>query len=168
MDAMTFKSSLASGPHNQLSKWCGSWEGMTKTFFEPNVLADESVWKGTIRSILNGMFVQHEYTGSLQGKPLSGSAIYGYQIASRRYQCLWTDSFHNGTSMMFCEGSKDDAAFNVLGHYDAPDGSPPWGWRTNIAMISENDLVITMFNITPDGTEAVAVETSYKRIHSTP
>lgn len=164
MDALTFKSSLASGPHHLLSRLCGSWKGTTKTYFEPDLLADESLWEGTIRSLLGGMFVQHDYTGSLQGKPLTGSAIYGFQISSKRFQGLWTDSFHNGTSMMFCEGVPNDAVFNVLGHYDAPDGSPPWGWRTEIVMPSDNNLVITMYNITPDGVEVVAVVTEYRRV----
>jgi hypothetical protein len=164
MDGLTFKTSLASGPHHYLKQLCGSWKGTTKTYFEPEVLTDESQWEGNIRTILNGMFVQHDYTGSLQGKPLSGTAIYGYQISSNRFQCLWTDSFHNGTSMMFCEGSPNNSAFNVLGHYNTPDGSPPWGWRTEITMPAENNLVITMYNITPDGIEAVAVVTDYRRV----
>lgn len=163
MEALTFTTSLASGPHSFLKRLCGTWKGTTKTFFEPSVLADESPWEGTIRPLLNGMFVQHDYSGSLQGKSLSGTAIYGFQIASKRFQCLWTDSFHNGTSMMFCEGLPESAVFNVLGHYDAPDGSPPWGWRTEIVMPTDNDLVITMYNITPEGAESAAVVTQYRR-----
>jgi hypothetical protein len=136
---------------------------MTKTFFEPNILADESSWTGVITPILDGLFVQHVYTGSLQGKPLTGTAIYGYQKAARRFQCIWMDSFHNGTAMMFCEGKPDDPAFSVTGRYDAPDGSPPWGWRTEIRMVTPDRLIISMTNIAPDGAEALAVETTYTR-----
>ena len=159
----SLESSQASGPHYQLSQLIGTWEGITKTFFEPNIRADESTWHGTIRSILNGMFVIHEYKGSLQGKQLEGTAIYGYNIGSGKFQSAWVDSFHNGTSIMMSQGQAPFDIFSVLGSYDTPDGSPPWGWRTDIKIINENQIIITMYNITPKGDEAKAVETIYQR-----
>jgi hypothetical protein len=48
-------------------------------------------------------------------------------------------------------------------HQGEPPG-PPWGWRTEIAQPEPDRLVITHYNITPDGQEAMAIETDYRRI----
>lgn len=163
MDKETFESSKTSGSHHQLAQLAGTWEGMTKTFFEPNVLADESPWSGTIKPILNGMFMMHEYKGSLEGKSLEGIAIYGYNIGSGKFQSAWVDSFHNGTSIMMSQTEKKRDKYSVLGSYDSTDDSPAWGWRTEIDIVNKDKIVITMYNITPAGEESKAVETTYNR-----
>lgn len=166
MPKETFERSLNNGPHHLLAQFAGNWKGLTRTYFEPGTLADESEWRGTIRPILNGMFMLHEYTGSITGKPLFGTAFYGYNIASGMFEACWTDSFHNGTAMMLSRGVIDTAVFSVLGSYPAPDNSPPWGWRTVIRLLRPDSLSIQMFNITPEGSEALAVDTDYTRASS--
>jgi hypothetical protein len=53
-----------------------------RTWFEPDKLADESPWQGSIRRVLGGRFALHEYRGSLQGEPLEGLVVYGYNRQS--------------------------------------------------------------------------------------
>jgi hypothetical protein len=107
----------------------------------------------------------HEYVGSFGGKPLEGFAIYGYHLDLKKFQSAWMDSFHNGTAIMFSEGQKDVQEFSVLGSYAyvTPEEEQHWGWRTEIEMISEDELRITAFNITPAGEEAKATETIYRK-----
>ncbi|MFZ4618928.1 MAG: DUF1579 domain-containing protein [Bacteroidota bacterium] len=164
MANMTFESSLNKGPHHLLAQFAGTWRGVTRTFFEPGILADESPWEGTIRPVLNGMFMIHEYSGSITGTPLIGTAILGYNIASGQFECSWVDSFHTGTSMMISKGPSSENTFSVLGSYPAPDGSPPWGWRTVFELSGQDTVIIRMNNITPTGEESLAVETIYSRI----
>lgn len=160
----TLESSLENGPHHLLAQFTGTWRGMTRTFFEPGILADESVWEGTIKPVLHGRFMLHEYSGSITGKPLIGTALYGYNINSGMFECCWIDSFHNGTSMMISRGPVSLEKFSVLGSYPAPDNSPPWGWRTTIELNGPHTLTIIMCNITPAGVESNAVETVYTRV----
>ena len=101
--------------------------------------------------------------GTLAGQPFEGVAIYGYDLATSKFQAAWVDSFHMSTGMMFSEGDPGEK-FAVLGSYDAggPD-VPRWGWRTEIEVTDDNNIVVTAYNITPEGEESKATETRYQR-----
>lgn len=161
MPKSNFEISLESGAHQILQTLIGNWEGMTKTWFEPNVIADESPIKGTIRSILGGRFIMHEYRGSLNGESFEGMAIYGFDIQNETFQSSWIDSFHMGTGIMLSSGIPIANGFSVLGSYGGPDMPQPWGWRTIVELRSPDNLIITAYNISPEGHEDMAMETIY-------
>lgn len=162
-----FEESKESGKHSALLKMEGEWEGTAKTWFEPGILADESIMKGSIRPVLNGMFLIHEYSGSMQGKPFEGISIYGYNLNDDKFQCANIDSFHNGTAIMMQNGEEGSGKFSSLGHYNykvSPDEIQTWGWRTELDQPDNNTLKITIYNVTPAGEEAKGIEINYKRI----
>ena len=157
--------SKTAGAHFELSRMVGTWKGTTKTWFDPAKLEDESPITGTMRLILDGRFIMHEYQSSFGDKPITGMAIYGYNLDLQKFQCAWIDSFHNGTAIMFSEGKKGEAKINILGGYAyvTPETEQHWGWRTQIEMVNESEMVITAFNISPEGEETKATETVYKK-----
>ncbi len=165
MTAMTLDDSRTEGPHALLAQMVGDWEGTVRTWFEPGKLADTSPVRGTVRPVLAGRFVVHEYSGTLMGHVMEGVALHGYALHEERFETAWIDSCHNGTRVMLSLGDRPaggDVA-SVLGSYPAPDG-PPWGWRTEVDVSGAPDaLAIRHWNITPDGEEALGVEFVYAR-----
>ncbi len=153
------------GPHFFLNKLCGQWTGTARTWFDPAKLEDESKIEGTIKPILDGRFALHEYTSSFKGEPITGMAIIGYNLDLQKFQFAWIDSFHNGSAIMFSQGEKGNKDLKVLGSYAyiTPETEQHWGWRTEIEMPDDNEIVISSFNISPEGDETKATETRYKR-----
>jgi hypothetical protein len=160
----TLEQSLTAGPHQQLLQLAGEWQGTTRTWFEPGNPVDESPMAGTIRPLFDGRFVLHEYKGSFQGKPFEGICIMGYHLLSQTFQSAWVDTFHMGTGIMLSESTTNHNFFSVLGSYSSGGEQPEqWGWRTEVKLEDENNIILTAYNISPAGEESLATETRYAR-----
>lgn len=162
---MNFEQSKLSGsPHHFLAQLVGGWSGTSKLWLEPDALADESPVLGSIHLVLEGRFAIYLYQGSIEGEAQHGMFTFGYNTTSNQYEASWVDSFHNNTAIMFCMGSPTENGFSVLGSYPDPTGGPDWGWRTEVELVDENHLMITAYNIDPEGNEAKATEARLMRV----
>ena len=141
----------------------GHWSG-ANLLQDPNVMAPEtSKAAATVTPVLGGRFVRVDYTWAYHGEPQEGSLQVGYDATDAAFVASWIDTWHLGGRIMACRGgAMAGGGVSLLGSYAAPPG-PDWGWRITIEPAGANAFRLLMYNITPEGTEELAVEAEYTR-----
>lgn len=159
---MTFSNSIDT-PHHFFAQLAGNWRGMSRLWLEPETLTDEAPIVGTIQLLLEGRYALFLYQSSIEGEAQHGMFTFGYNTTLEQFETSWVDSFHTNTGIMFCTGSAINNGFAVTGSYPNPSDGPDWEWRTEVEWVDEQ-LIITAYNITPEGEEAKATEMILKRV----
>ncbi len=156
-----FSESLSTGIHARLQSLAGNYMGTSRVWFGPDNLVDESPVEGNLEPVLDGRFLLHRYKGNFQGKPLEGIQLIGYDLHTDCFQVAWVDSFHMSTGILFSTGAKGAGTTQALGSYSTGGEQPQfWGWET-VFEKKGSDLVITAYNISPEGERDKATEVVY-------
>jgi hypothetical protein len=120
MAEMMKKAEAAAAPgeaHKALEPFIGKWEAEVKTWMTPG--EPPTVTKGSAKStwVMNGRFVQEEFSGEFMGKPFRGLSLTGYDNVRQKYRSVWIDDM--STTMVTSEGDADAAGkiFTFGGEY---------------------------------------------------
>lgn len=145
-----------------LHKSIGKWRGINRLhtpWLEENPVR-ESPSEAEVMFSAQGKFLKIEYDWVFEDAPQTGLILIGTDDDS--IKAYWIDSWHLSDKFLLSEGENSEK-ISMKGFYKVPD-HPDWGWRTDIEAVGENSLKITMFNVTPEGEESLAVEAEYERI----
>jgi hypothetical protein len=148
-----------------LEKLVGEWSGknLLHLSWMPEQTPFESDSEASVALTANGRFLKIEYDWNHDGKPQEGLILLGNEKETNSVKAFWIDSWHLSDKFMVSEGFQDEnGAISVKGFYTVPD-HPDWGWRTIIEPADDSSFKMTMYNVTPDGAEDLAVEAFYKR-----
>ena len=108
-------------------------------------------------------FLSIQYNWSDSDQPQDGLLIVSHAESLQTVHAVWIDSWHMGDLFMWLKGNLTTAdSVSVQGSYAASPG-PDWGWRIDIETGASDRFRGVMYNISPEGEQALAVEANYTR-----
>ncbi|MFZ2446848.1 MAG: DUF1579 domain-containing protein [Syntrophobacteraceae bacterium] len=148
-------------PHKLLAGRTGSWSTRNRYWTEPDKPPVESAGACERKMLLDGRYLQEEFTGEMMGGPFAGIGITGYDNQSGKYVMAWIDSLSTG--IYFFEGSAgaDGRSIMMESHMNDPVKGP-MTWRGVIKLVDDNTEVFDMRATDKNGKEE-RCETTYTR-----
>lgn len=156
------------GPHHKhLEQLVGKWICKSELVMSPGLPAQVSEGKAEFKFIMDGRFLQQEFTGACfdpNGPPMTGIGLTGYNNLARRYEAIWMDSGSTGMAMMTGSCSDDGRSFTFTGEYADPmsDGKMK-KFRTLGKIIDKDTHTFEFFEPGPDGKEFRSMLITYTR-----
>jgi hypothetical protein len=149
-------------PHKLLASFAGSWITKTKGWMEPDKPPMESTGACEQKMLLDGRFLQQEYTGDMMGSRFIGINLIGYNNHTKKYVSTWIDSM--GTGIYFFQGtaSADGKTITQESHYDDPIRGP-MKWRSVTKIVDDNTLVYEAYGTGKGGKEEKMAEMTLTR-----
>ena len=136
-------------PHKRLAKLAGTWTTRTKAWMEAHKPPMEGTGVCEQKMILDGRYLQQEYTGEMMGSPLTGINVLGYDNHSKKYVSTWIDSMSTGIYYFEGTASADGKTITQECSYDDPIRGP-MEWRSVTRIVNDDTLEYEMF-LTPKG-----------------
>lgn len=148
-----------------LEKLVGKWRGINRlhTTWIPDNPVRETISIAAIELTARGRFLKIEYDWTFDETVQEGLILIGDEKDSDLIKAFWIDSWHLSDKFMVSEGHMGhNGTISIKGFYAVPD-HPDWGWKTIIEPEHTNSFKIIMYNVSPEGEEALAVEMELKR-----
>ena len=149
-------------PHKLFTSLAGSWTTKTKEWMEPGKPPTESTGTAEMKMLLDGRFLQQEFTGNMMGQPFSGIGIDGYDNLRKRYVTTWIDTWGTGIFQMEGTASADGKTITLKGSHPKPGG----GKMTHRAVgkiADGNTQTFDMYGAHHGGKETKVLEIIYSR-----
>jgi hypothetical protein len=164
MQAMmeVFQKLATPGPqHKILASLVGKWDTRGQCWAEPGKPMES---KGTLeqKMLLDGRFLQQEFSGDTMGMPFRGVCLIGYDNHLKKYVSTWIDTMGTGILFMEGSGSADGKTINLSGRFEDPIKGPML-FRTVYRIIDQSKNTFEMYGTDKSGTEEKMMETAYTR-----
>lgn len=156
------KMAVPGEPHKLFASLAGSWVTKTKEWMEPNKPPVESTGTAEMKMLLDGRFLQQEFTGNMMGQPYTGLGISAYDNVRKHYVSIWMDTMSTGIFSMEGTASKDGKTITLKGRHAEPGG----GQMTHRAVwkiVDSNTQSFDMFGTHHGGKEMKMMEITYTR-----
>jgi Protein of unknown function (DUF1579) len=155
------KQDLPGPVHKRLGELAGTWN-VSITY----IIAGKQ-HEGTAtceaKSILDGRFLQQEYSSKFQGQPFHVLQILGYDNAKKKSIEIMMDTM--GTGVMHNEGtvSDDGKVITNTGESQDPETGKPYKLRTVTTITDHDNFTLEWFRIDEGGKESKVVAMSHAR-----
>jgi hypothetical protein len=149
-------------PHKFLMSLEGSWTTITRSWMEPDKPPVESTGTCEQKMLLDGRYLQQEYTGDMMGEKFNGINLIGYDNFTKKYVSTWVDSMSTGIYCFEGTASSDGKTITQESRYEDPVRGP-MVWRSVSRFVDNNTLEYEMYVIPEDGKEEKAMEMTVTR-----
>jgi hypothetical protein len=136
-------------PHKMLANLAGSWTTKTTAWMDPDKPPMEGTGTCEQKMLLDGRYLQQEYTGEMMGSPFTGVNLIGYDNHTKKYVSTWIDSMSTGIYYFEGTASADGKTITQESSYDDPVRGP-MAWRS-VTRIASNDRMEYEMFLTPKG-----------------
>ncbi len=150
--------------HDLQNDLIGVWAGENLLRLSWQTPTDyQSLSELTVASAVREKFLTFNYQWSHENAPHEGLLLVGFDAQQKIANASWVDSWHQSAKPLVLSGTIDaSGAIDLRGSYAVPN-HPDWSWR--IVLATENDaLEMTMYNISPEAAEDLAVRAVYERV----
>jgi hypothetical protein len=147
--------------HARLTAMVGTWDVELTFWLRPGGPGIASKGTSTIRSILNGLFVEEKIEGTLNGTPFTTLAWTGFNSGTNQYEA--TRIATTNTARIAESGGFDEQAGQFELKADYPLAGDTWHQRTIIHPVSADAMTADSFLSFGQVPEWKAVEIKYTR-----
>ena len=149
-------------PHKLFATLAGSWTTKTKSWMEPGKPPTESTGSAEMKMLLDGRFLQQEFTGEMMGQPFSGVGVNAYDNLRKRYITAWIDTMGTGIFQMEGTASADGKTIALKGQH-AELGGGHMTHRAVWKIVDSNNQTFDMYGTHQGGKEMKMMEIAYTR-----
>ena len=95
------------GPaHKALDAFVGNWKAEVKCWQEPGGQPNVTQGMAKTKWIMNGHYLEEEFSGEMMGKPFTGRSWMGYDNVKQTYNSVWMSDMQ--TSIFTSEGKGEN------------------------------------------------------------
>ena len=165
MDAMMKvyqKLATPGAPHKRLASLAGSWTTKTRAWMEPDKPPMEGTGICEQKMLLDGRYLQQEYTGEMMGSMFTGINVIGYDNYTKKYVSTWIDSMSTGIYCFEGTASANGKTITQKTSYNDPVRGP-MVWRSVVRIVDSNTLKYEMYLTPKRGKEEKMMELTVSR-----
>ncbi len=151
-------------PHKLLANLSGSWTTKTKAWMSPDNPPMEGTGTCEQKMILDGRYLQQEYSGEMMGSPFTGINLIGYDNHTKKYVSTWIDSMSTGIYYFEGKASVDGRTITQESSYDDPVRGPAV-WRSVTRIGDDKTLKYEMYLTSKGGKKEKMMEMTVTRKH---
>lgn len=148
--------------HELLAKSVGEWKTEIKSWMDPNMPPTVTEGYSICESILGGRFFRTKETASFMGMPFEGSALTGYDNATKKFFNYWVDNMSTGGILL--EGSYDEATQTFTYSGTGMSFTGEYKMREIIKMIDDDNFMFEMYMEEGGKPEMKMMEIKYTRM----
>jgi len=152
----------AETPQQFLAKRAGEWNRVIRFVGQSNGPGEPFSGTAKLSAIEGGRFLLEEYSDEVDGRPITGTRLFGYNTATGQYEAAFTGT--TSPAILMLKGTSTDGGKVVDYSGEAVRGNgSKFTLNVRIRQV-DNDQIVMTFSLTgPDGKPNTFQETTYTR-----